>query len=392
MDVKSAFLNGVLEEEVYVEQPPGFMKAGKETQKDGKKLLFVALYVDDIIFMGNEGYAKDILKKSKMEECNPVATPIEPGTTCTRPDIAYSVGVVSQFIEDPMYSHWKSVKRIMRYLKGTESLGLFYSSSTKYKLLRYSDNDRHGDVDNLKSTSGYAFYFGDTEFSWASKKQPIVTLSTCKAELVAATGGGAPPPETKVKILDSTTVDSLDSSVGDGKKSNGNSFKLDKIIEIRMTFYYLDTFVVRTTKLIVLMLIGSYGRHTHRKSFSFGVVLGTYKWCRSFEEQGFCLRDGNWPIKNSVNCFVVGGIESMLEINHSVSSQRTVAEEVSDASKLVPIPVGTKGDTEEGTELAVNIFDSFESSYGESGKEGTGGNRIGLIKEKFLDYLFTGVG
>ncbi|GKG55452.1 hypothetical protein Tco_0572092, partial [Tanacetum coccineum] len=61
----------------------------------------------------------------------------------------------------------------------------------------------------------------------------------------------------------------------------------------------------------------------------------------------------------------------MSEFNHSILSQRTV-EELSDGPKLVPILVGTKGDIEEGTELVVNIFDSFESSYGESGKQGTG--------------------
>ncbi|GJW40619.1 armadillo-type fold protein [Tanacetum coccineum] len=155
---------------------------------------------------------------------------------------------------------------------------------------------------------------------------------------LAAMGGGVPSPGWLIGFLFSfflrlnKKAESCNHSYlgliklheGDGKKSNGNNFKLYKIVEIRMTFYYLDTFMVRTTKLIVLMLIGSYGRHTHRKSFSFGVVLGTYKWCRSFEAQGFCLRNGNWPIKNSVNCFVVGGIEF-----DSVSSQRTVAEEVS---------------------------------------------------------------
>ncbi|GJW89046.1 hypothetical protein Tco_0164386 [Tanacetum coccineum] len=162
------------------------------------------------IYVSQETYAKEILKKFDMAECNPVATPMAPGTkfskfeggyqvdasnyqsvvgilrylTCTRPDITYSVVMVSQFMEDPRYSHWKAVKRILRYLKGKVSLGLFYSSSTKYKLLGYFDSDWHGDVDDLKSTSGYVFYFGVTTFTWASKKQPIVTMSTYKADYV----------------------------------------------------------------------------------------------------------------------------------------------------------------------------------------------------------------
>ncbi|GJW86882.1 retrovirus-related pol polyprotein from transposon TNT 1-94 [Tanacetum coccineum] len=198
-------------------------------KQDGNKLLFVALYVDHIIFMGNdekmvmefkeamtkefemtdlglmkyflgleirqcksrifvsqERHVKDILKKSKMEECNPVATPMEPGTKLSKFEGGDRVDAAEYRSVDPKYSHWKAVKRILRYLKGTESLGLFYSSSTKYRLLEYSDSDWHGDVDDLKSTSGYAFYFGDTAFTWASKNQPIVTLSTCEAEYVAA--------------------------------------------------------------------------------------------------------------------------------------------------------------------------------------------------------------
>ncbi|GJU66865.1 retrovirus-related pol polyprotein from transposon TNT 1-94 [Tanacetum coccineum] len=139
MDVKSAFLNGVIGEEVYVEQPPGFIKVGKETQV---LKLNKALY--------------------KLKQA--------PRAWNTR---------IDSYLK-------KNSQEDLCYLKGTELLGLFYSSLTKYKCWGYSDSDWHRDVDDLKSTSGYAFYFGDTAFTWASKKQPIVTLSTCKAEYVAA--------------------------------------------------------------------------------------------------------------------------------------------------------------------------------------------------------------
>ena len=66
------------------------------------------------------------------------------------------------------------------------SLGLFYSKPEGYKLVGYSDNDWCGDIDDRKSTSGYVFFMGNTTFTWLSKKQPIVTLSTCEAEYVAA--------------------------------------------------------------------------------------------------------------------------------------------------------------------------------------------------------------
>ncbi|XP_050916450.1 secreted RxLR effector protein 161-like [Lathyrus oleraceus] len=147
-----------------------------------------------------------------MESCNPASTPMEPGTklskfdggerveagkyrslvgslrylTCTRPDILLSVGIVSRFMEEPVYTHWKALKRIQRYIQGTVSLGMFYSNSKKYKLVGYSDSDWCGDIDDRKSTSGYVFFMGNTAFTWLSKKQPIVTLSTCEAEYVAA--------------------------------------------------------------------------------------------------------------------------------------------------------------------------------------------------------------
>ncbi|GKE45852.1 retrovirus-related pol polyprotein from transposon TNT 1-94, partial [Tanacetum coccineum] len=106
--------------------------------------------------------------------------------TSTRPDLSYSVGVVSRFMENPKYAHWKVLKRILRYVKGTESLGLFYSSSKEYTLTGYSDSDWHRNVDDRKSTSGYVSFMGKTAFTWDLKKQPIVALSTCEAEYVAA--------------------------------------------------------------------------------------------------------------------------------------------------------------------------------------------------------------
>jgi Reverse transcriptase (RNA-dependent DNA polymerase) len=164
------------------------------------------------IFVSQEAYTKEILKKFKMDECNSVNTPVESGTklsrysegkavdatlyrslvgslhylTYTRPDIAYGVGLVSRYMEEPKMTHWKAIKRILRYVKGTLSHSLFYSHTNQFDLVGYSDSDWSGDLDDRKSTSGFVFFIGSTAFTWLSKKQPIVTLSTCEAEYVAA--------------------------------------------------------------------------------------------------------------------------------------------------------------------------------------------------------------
>ncbi|KAK6147456.1 hypothetical protein DH2020_018368 [Rehmannia glutinosa] len=107
--------------------------------------------------------------------------------TCTRPDILYATGLISCYMKNPTTAHMKTAKRILRYLKGTINYGLFYSTTKDYKLVGYSDSDWSGDVDDRKSTTGFVFFMGDTAFTWMLKKQPIVTLSTCEAEYVAAT-------------------------------------------------------------------------------------------------------------------------------------------------------------------------------------------------------------
>jgi len=104
----------------------------------------------------------------------------------TRSDLMLSVGVVSQDMEKLNYSHWKALKRILRYIRRTVSLGLLYTSSEEYKLVGYSDSDWCGDVDDKKNTYGYVYFMGNTTFTWLSKKHPIVTLSTCEAEYAAA--------------------------------------------------------------------------------------------------------------------------------------------------------------------------------------------------------------
>ncbi|RDX78925.1 hypothetical protein CR513_40720, partial [Mucuna pruriens] len=107
--------------------------------------------------------------------------------TSTRPDIMYAVGVVCRFMEAPTSTHMKAAKRILRYLKGTLDFGLFYSSSNEFKLMRFCDSDFVGDVDDRQSTTGFVFFMGGCAFTWNSKKQVIVTLSTCEAEYLATT-------------------------------------------------------------------------------------------------------------------------------------------------------------------------------------------------------------
>ncbi|XP_038904442.1 secreted RxLR effector protein 161-like [Benincasa hispida] len=148
-----------------------------------------------------------------MENCNSATTPVEPNLKLTkdhegkkvnstlykqmvgslmylitaRPNIMYVVSLFSRFMESPIELHLLAAKRILRYLKGTPSLGILYQKGEKLNLIGFSDSEYTRDLNDRKSTLGYVFMLGSGAISWSSKKQPIATLSTTEAELVAAT-------------------------------------------------------------------------------------------------------------------------------------------------------------------------------------------------------------
>ncbi|XP_074336197.1 secreted RxLR effector protein 161-like [Apium graveolens] len=106
----------------------------------------------------------------------------------TRPDIAYSVGVISRFMERPTVTHLTAGKRILRYVKGTLNFGLIYTKGQgNYLLSGFSDSDLAGNVDDRKSTGGVAFNLDESLITWISQKQSCVALSSCEAEFMAAT-------------------------------------------------------------------------------------------------------------------------------------------------------------------------------------------------------------
>lgn len=105
----------------------------------------------------------------------------------TRPDLAYSVGMASRYMEKPTVMHHKVVKQILRYLKGTIHFGLVYARGRCEELAGYTDSDLAGDLDDRRSTGGMVFYINGSPVSWCSQKQKTVALSSCEAEFMAAT-------------------------------------------------------------------------------------------------------------------------------------------------------------------------------------------------------------
>jgi transposase InsO family protein len=305
MDVKTAFLNGELDEEIYMAQPTGFEAKGHERKvcrlkrsiyglkqssrqwyfrfhdsitsfgfemieedhclylkRSKRSILILSLYVDDILLAGNDidsivttkkwlsstfemkdmgeanfvlgvkitrdrskkllslsqgTYIKKILERFHMHNSKPIDTPMEKGCTlsldqcpkndeeknqmskvpyasvigslmyamlCTRPDICFAVGMVSRYQSNPGPAHWRAVKRILRYLRGTSDHALCYHGGD-LRLTGYSDADWASDKDERKSTSGYAFILGGGAVSWCSKKQSCIALSTMESEYVA---------------------------------------------------------------------------------------------------------------------------------------------------------------------------------------------------------------
>ncbi|KAL0416651.1 UNVERIFIED_CONTAM: Retrovirus-related Pol polyprotein from transposon RE1 [Sesamum latifolium] len=269
-DVKNAFLNGDLEEEVYMESPPGVRLDTGSTKKVCKlkkslyglksyfvykhkegKVTALIVYVDDMVlteddteemkllqeqlaaefemknlgelkyFLGIEivrsdqeislsqrKYVLDLLTETGMLACRPAETPIEINhklgifpdqvptdiaryqrlvgrliyLSHTRPDIAYAVSIVSQYMHQPSEEHMNAVYRILRYLKGSPEKYLFFSKNSISNIEGYTDADWAGDQTTRKSTSGYFTFVEGNLVTWKSKKQKVVARSSAEAE------------------------------------------------------------------------------------------------------------------------------------------------------------------------------------------------------------------
>ncbi|CAJ2673651.1 unnamed protein product [Trifolium pratense] len=297
IDINNAFLNGILQEEVYMSQPPGFGNGDKSLVCKLHKALYglkqaprawydrlaqalvsfgfhpskcdpslfvyshqgvtmyVLVYVDDILLTGSSSpilhdliaklhsqfalkhmgrpdyflgievrylpsgnilltqskYIRDLLHRANMADAKGINTPMVSslklskfGTdelpdpleyrsivgalqyvTLTRPDIAFCVNKVCQFLSRPLLSHWQAVKRILRYLLHTSSHGLLLQPSqavSKFSIRAYSDSDWASDMDDRRSTSGCCVFFGPNLVSWSAKKQTLVARSSAEAE------------------------------------------------------------------------------------------------------------------------------------------------------------------------------------------------------------------
>nr|GEZ81510.1 hypothetical protein [Tanacetum cinerariifolium] len=203
MDVKSAFLYGRIEEEVYVYQPPGFedpnfldrVEKGNidktlfiKTHKDD--ILLVQVYVDDIIFASNLMESnKPLFKDEEAEDIDVHLYRSMIGSlmylTSSRPDITFAVCACARFQVTPKISHLHTVKRIFRYLKGQPKLGLWYPKDSPFDMEAYSDSDYAGASLDRKSTTRGCQFLGKRLISWQCKKQTIIVNFTTEAEYVA---------------------------------------------------------------------------------------------------------------------------------------------------------------------------------------------------------------
>ncbi|GKA95406.1 retrovirus-related pol polyprotein from transposon TNT 1-94 [Tanacetum coccineum] len=266
MDVKTAFLNGNLREEVYVSQPDGFVDKDNPNhvyklkkalyglkqaprawydmlssflisqdfskgsvdptlfiRRDGKELLLVQIYVDDIIFaastpelcdlfskimcskfkmsmmgkisfflglqisqsprgifINQSKYALESLKKYGFDSCDPVDTPMVEKSKLDED----KEGKAAR----PTEKHLNVVKRIFRYLKGTVHRGLWYLKDSSIALTAFADADHAGCQDTRRSTSGSMQLLGDRLVSWSSKRQKSAAISSTEAEYIALSG------------------------------------------------------------------------------------------------------------------------------------------------------------------------------------------------------------
>ena len=134
------------------------------------------------VMMPNDGESVD---KTKYQA---VIGSITYAVTATRPDLAQALGSVNQFASNLSKEHWIAVKRILHYMQGTLNHGILISDQKEksIQLEGYVNADRGSNPNGRKSQSEYAFFICARIVSWASKKQPMIALSSTEAEYVAA--------------------------------------------------------------------------------------------------------------------------------------------------------------------------------------------------------------
>jgi len=106
----------------------------------------------------------------------------------TRPDLSYTVNLLSHFAHNPRQAHWNVLKHALSYVKGTLDYGITYFRNSSLRPFGYVNSDCAGDVDGQKSTEGHMFFVGGGLVSWASKCQETIALSTIEAEYMAVRG------------------------------------------------------------------------------------------------------------------------------------------------------------------------------------------------------------
>ncbi|KAD5317800.1 hypothetical protein E3N88_17746 [Mikania micrantha] len=167
----------------------------------------------DEIAIKQSAYITKILKNAGMLNSNETKIPMNPGTLLTkteggkpvdpteyrsligclryllhtRPDLSYSVGLLSRFMQEPKEHHFKAIHQVLRYIKGTKDFGIIYKRNGGCEITGYSGSSYGVNTEEGKGTTGIVFYFGNSPITWCTQKQQTVALSSCESEFMAAT-------------------------------------------------------------------------------------------------------------------------------------------------------------------------------------------------------------
>lgn len=160
------------------------------------------------MFLSQRKYTLDLLTEVGMSGCKPCDTPAAEKVKLgifpdqiptdkeryqrlvgrlmylahTRPDLAYSLSVISQFMHSPSEEHMNAVIRILRYLKSSPGKGIMFTKGDTLSIEGYTDADWAGSITDRRSTAGYLTFVGGNLVTWRSKKQGVVARSSAEAE------------------------------------------------------------------------------------------------------------------------------------------------------------------------------------------------------------------